>query len=252
MWACFVFIAVAMSSAGGAFVAPPRLFRRGLCCRQPAVAMSETDEQADSVQEAAVTTADPEPPPRAFDLKAQMGAQSKQGAGFNQFDPVLSATSFISRRFGLVGGLALVALLAATEGNEIVKGFSDKGPQPGSGATVTTASGLSWTEQLVGTSGSAITSSSVGSVIGLKVKVSIGEKILFDTELDKPVAFRYGKRPFENVLCDGVEQGIVGMKVGGRRTLTVPATLAPRGLELPSGVPLTYAVEVTEVLPGYF
>jgi hypothetical protein len=53
---------------------------------------------------------------RQFDLKSQAKAAAKTGAGFNQFDPVLSATSFISRRFGLVGGLAVVALLASTEG----------------------------------------------------------------------------------------------------------------------------------------
>lgn len=32
----------------------------------------------------------------------------------------------------------------------------------------------------------------------------------------------------------------------------MPAALAPKGLELPPGVSLEYAVELTEVLPGYF
>lgn len=159
-------------------------------------------------------------------------------------------TSFISRRFGLAGGLAVVGLLAATEGNEILKSFTDKGPQPGSGVAVETASGLVYKDVLVGTSGDAV--GVMGSIVGIKAKVSIGDKLLYDTASDKPIAFRYGKRPFENVLCEGVEQGVKGMKVGGVRELSVPAALAPKGLELPSGVPLTYIVEVTEVLPGYF
>jgi len=49
---------------------------------------------------------------------------------------VLSATQFVSRRFGIFGGLALVGLLAATEGREIVMGLTDKGAVPGDGMEV--------------------------------------------------------------------------------------------------------------------
>ena len=63
--------------------------------------------------------------PKQFDLKSR---QDKSGAGFNQFDPVLTLSGFISRRFGLAGGLALVALLAATEGNEILKAAAARAP----------------------------------------------------------------------------------------------------------------------------
>jgi FKBP-type peptidyl-prolyl cis-trans isomerase len=42
------------------------------------------------------------------------------------------------------------------------------------------------------------------------------------------------------------------MKVGGKRLLEVPKNLAPPGVDLPSGVALTYEVELTEVLSGYF
>jgi len=200
---------------------------------------------------AAESAAPPSAPPssKKFDLKGRAKEQSKVGAGFNQFDPVLSATTFVSRRFGLAGGLALVVLLASTEGNEILKAFNDNGPQPGNGETIATGSGLKYKDVLVGTSGNTPLA---GSVVGIKAKVSIGEKVLFDTASDKPIAFRYGKRPFENVLCEGVEEGVKGMKVGGVRELTVPQNLAPTGIELPPGVSLTYVVEVTEVLPGYF
>jgi hypothetical protein len=188
-------------------------------------------------------------PDSAFNLRDKAKEDSQKGVGFNQFDPVLTVTTFISRRFGLAGGLIAVGLLAATEGNEILKSVLDKGPQPGSGQVITRPSGLSYKDVLVASNGGT---PQQGTIIGLKIKVSIEDKVLYDTASDKPVAFRYGKRPFENVLCEGVEQGIEGMKVGGVREIKVPSSLAPKGIQLPDGVPITYLVEVTEILPGYF
>ena len=43
------------------------------------------------------------------------------GTGVNLFDPAATASRFITRRFGFVGGLAFVGLLASVEGGEIVK-----------------------------------------------------------------------------------------------------------------------------------
>jgi len=188
-----------------------------------------------------------------FNLKAVAKEQSKKGAGFNQFDPVLSATTFVSRRFGLAGGLTLVALLAATEGNEILKSLLDTGPKPGSGEVVTLPSGLQYVDILVASNGD--TPGTPGAVIGFNARVSIGDQVLFDTTtgLDKkPVAFKYGQRPFQNVVCEGVEQGIKGMRPGSKRKLLVPKALAPQGVQLPDGVPLVYEIELLEVLPGYF
>jgi hypothetical protein len=189
------------------------------------------------------------------------------GSGFNQFDPVLSATGFLSRRFGILGGLALFAALAAVEGGEILKSFDDSTPLVGNGETVTTSSGLQITELLIGKGG---LSPLPGYIVGLQAVVKIGDKVIFDStgadtsssstgsttvgdsSNSKPIAFKYGQRPFQNVLCEGVEEGIKGMKVGGKRVLDVPSSLAPPGVVLPPGVPLIYEVELTEVLPGYF
>merc|ERR1719298_126074 len=89
-----------------------------------------------------------------FDLKAQRKEEATKGVGFNQFDPVLTVTTFVSRRFGLAGGLGLVALLAATEGNEILKSILDTGPKEIiNGETITTPSGLKYVDKLVGSSG---------------------------------------------------------------------------------------------------
>ena len=71
-------------------------------------AMPSLDELAagQAPQSVKETAANDEDKPAKYTPKLD-----KSGAGFNQFDPVLSATSFFSRRFGLVGGLAVVALL---------------------------------------------------------------------------------------------------------------------------------------------
>ena len=173
------------------------------------------------------------------------------GPGFNQFDPVLTATRGLSRRFGLAGGLAIFGILLVVEGGEIVKALGTQEPVAGSNEVVTLPSGLKYTESLIGRAGDAV--SLPGSVIGLAIRVSIGDKVIFDSTADaKPVAFKLGQRPFQNVLCEGVEQGIKGMRTGGKRRLLVPKSLAPPGVDVPDGVALVYDVEVKEVLPGYF
>lgn len=184
--------------------------------------------------------------PQMYDLKK---TQSKSGAGFNQFDPVLTLTTFLSRRFGLVGGLAIFAGLAATEGSEIFKSFTSSGPIVASGETVILPSGVSYQDSLIGQNGELPEN---GFVIGFNAVVSVGDKILYDTRNDKPVAFKLGQRPFQNIVCQGLEDGIVGMRVGSKRLIRVPQSLAPPGVQLPAGVPLVYDVEVTEVLRGYF
>ena len=35
-------------------------------------------------------------------------------------------------------------------------------------------------------------------------------QVILDTPGGKPVAFKYGQRPFQNVVCEGVEEGICG------------------------------------------
>jgi hypothetical protein len=185
-----------------------------------------------------------------YDVSKLVGGSTEDGSGgFNQFDPVLSATGFLSRRFGILGGLAIFAALALVEGGEILKSFDDVTPLEGSGKTVTTPSGLQITETRIGKAGSVPLP---GYIIGLKAVVSIGDKEIFNTAGDKPIAFKFGQRPFQNVICEGVEEGIQGMKVGGKRVLNVPGSLAPPGVVLPPGVPLIYEVELTEVLSGYF
>mmetsp|Transcript_17333 Transcript_17333/g.44834 ORF Transcript_17333/g.44834 Transcript_17333/m.44834 type:complete len:257 (-) Transcript_17333:121-891(-) len=183
--------------------------------------------------------------PGAYDVSKL----APDGGGFNKFDPVLTASTFVSRRFGIVGGLALVGLLAATEGSEIVKSFMATGPIAGTGEVVDLGAGLTYVDELVGTQGDSVLP---GNIVGFHAVVSIGDTQIFDTHSDKPVAYTFGKKPYPSLVCAGVEQGIRGMKVGGKRRLSIPQALAPEGVKLPSGVDLTYEVELTEILTNYF
>ena len=54
----------------------------------------------------------------AYDVSKLTGDPTDIGK--STLDPVLSTSAFLSRRFGLAGGVALVALLAAVEGKEIL------------------------------------------------------------------------------------------------------------------------------------
>eukprot|EP00962_Isochrysis_galbana_P044533 scaffold17314_cov94-Isochrysis_galbana.AAC.1 len=197
------------------------------------------------------------PPRSSYNLKQVADKQGAGGgAGFNVglVDPIASATGFVSRRFGLAGGLAVVGLLAATEGREIVAALLDKGPAPGDGKLVTTPSGLQYVELLIGSGDTPLPGTIVG-VDTVRVHpsgippsppqrysirrvgansvdahsfgllgpvlichprysppppqvVSIGGKVLYDTKADKKLAFKMGQRPFQSVVCEGVEEGL--------------------------------------------
>ncbi|KAJ1637198.1 hypothetical protein T492DRAFT_954603 [Pavlovales sp. CCMP2436] len=230
-----------------AFSAAPRLVTARTPLR-PSDSLRMSGDDADAA-EAANGPAEPAPAPASPGMYDLSKLQNSDGGGFNKFDPVLSASSFISRRFGIVGGLALVAVLAATEGNEIFKSLTSTGPVAGTGETVTLPDGLSYIDLMVATQGDSVLP---GNVIGIHAVVSVGDTKLFDTHTDKPIAYTYGKRPYPNLVCTGVEEGLRGMKVGGIRQLSIPQALAPSGVTLPPGVALTYVLELTEILPAYF
>jgi len=227
----------------GAFVVPSS---RILSAKRVATLRSSNPKETDEPGQGAATQASP----ASSDKFDKSKLVDSSGAGFNQFDPVLSATQAVSRRFGIFGGLAIVGLLAATEGREILGSLLAEKPVPGDGTVVTTASGLQIEDILIGPAvGESV---EAGKIIGFQARVIIGDKVLFDTSGDKPVAFKFGQRPFQNVVCEGLEEGLKDMRVGGRRKLTVPESLAPPGVQLPPGVKLTYDVTLTEVLPNYF
>jgi hypothetical protein len=85
-------------------------------------------------------------------------ARQALGKGVNLFDPAATISRFLTRRFGIVGGLAFVALLASTEGVEIFKALQEEltPPPPPSGDTVTLPGGVAYIDTKArGASGAA-------------------------------------------------------------------------------------------------
>jgi peptidylprolyl isomerase len=119
------------------------------------------------------------------------------------------------------------------------------GPTKVSGKPVTTASGLQYWDIKVGT----------GAVAGAskKVKVHYTGWLLngkeFDSSLDEgvPIEFELGT----GQVIKGWDQGIVGMKVGGKRQLRIPPELGygsrGAGSDIPPNSTLIFDVELVGV-----
>jgi len=192
----------------------------------------------------------------------EVGTSSrKQSPGVgtvNFYDPVATASRFITRRVGFKGALGFIALLAGVEGYEIGKAaLEDLTKKEASGEPVSTASGLTYTDIRVG-GGKA---PAKGDFVGVQITVSVDGKPLLDTKKrGRPIAFVFGKRPFQGLQCEGLEEGVVSMKRGGVRKLIIPPELAfgeqgvslPGGERVPSGATVEMVVEIQEISPAYY
>jgi len=107
---------------------------------------------------------------------------------------------------------------------------------------VTTATGLQYRDVKVGT-GAVATS---GQYVKVHYVGSLRNGTVFDSSRDRrggnPFDFRLGV----GQVIDGWDEGVAGMKVGGRRTLIIPANLAYEGKSGPQGT-LVFDVELLEV-----
>jgi FKBP-type peptidyl-prolyl cis-trans isomerase FkpA len=113
------------------------------------------------------------------------------------------------------------------------------------GGTVTTSSGLQYTDLTPGTGAEAKTGMSVS--VHYTGWLTDGKK--FDSSLDR-------KRPFEfklgaGMVIRGWDEGVTGMKVGGKRKLTIPPDLGygarGAGGVIPPNATLVFEVELLEV-----
>lgn len=116
-------------------------------------------------------------------------------------------------------------------------------PAPSVAAAVSPSAGLVITDQVVGTGAEA----KADSTVTAKYTGKLADGTVFDST-DKhggdPISF-----PLSNVI-KGWQQGIPGMKVGGKRTLVIPPELG-YGAQGTSGIPpnstLTFEIELTDV-----
>ena len=121
---------------------------------------------------------------------------------------------------------------------------------PAKGASVvTTKSGLKYVDEKAGTGTEAVSGKTVNvHYTGwLNEKGQKGKK--FDSSLDRgqPFAFSLGA----GMVIRGWDEGVAGMKVGGKRTLMIPASLGygarGAGGAIPPNADLIFDVELLDV-----
>lgn len=113
------------------------------------------------------------------------------------------------------------------------------------GKTVTTKSGLQYIDKVVGKGASPVAGKMV--TVHYTGKLTNGKK--FDSSVDR-------KEPFKFVIgvgqvIKGWDEGVMTMKVGGKRKLTIPSQLGygtrGAGSDIPPNATLVFDVELLEV-----
>ena len=176
----------------------------------------------------------------------------------NLYDPVASLSRFLTRRFGIVGGLSLFAVLAATEGAEIVRALlEERGGGEAAAAPVTLPSGIVTTDIKLGGGNTP----QPGDFLGMQLTVSTTDPASGETVFllgsaagGRPASLVFNKAKAASLT--GLEEGLEGLKRGGVREVLIPANVGLRQkvAGLPSGpspFPLKCKVVLEEVTPSY-
>ncbi len=122
---------------------------------------------------------------------------------------------------------------------------SQKKPASASGNSVTTSSGLQYQDLVVGTGAEA----KAGSTVSVNYTGWLENGTKFDSSLDRgqPFSFTLGA----GQVIRGWDEGVVGMKVGGKRKLVIPANLAygaqGAGGVIPPNATLIFEVDLLNV-----
>jgi FKBP-type peptidyl-prolyl cis-trans isomerase len=117
--------------------------------------------------------------------------------------------------------------------------------QTAAGKTTTAASGLQILDEVVGTGAEAKT----GDTVSVHYTGTLTDGTKFDSSLDRgtPLDFTIGAG---NVI-KGWDEGVVGMKVGGKRKLTIPPDLAYGASGYPPVIPanaiLIFEIELVTI-----
>jgi FKBP-type peptidyl-prolyl cis-trans isomerase len=135
------------------------------------------------------------------------------------------------RRFLIAAafGGVLIALGFSQSTSKPAHPAAKAGPPKMSGPPTTTPSGLQYWDIKVGTGAKAIPGETVRvHYIGW---LTNGKK--FDSSLDKPFSFDLGA----SQVIKGWDEGVAGMKVGGKRQLRIPPELAYGERGYPGAIP---------------
>ena len=149
-------------------------------------------------------------------------------------------------RFKTLPRVWFAALLAATIPFLITACAKEKTEETAQGAPeVGTATGLKQQDLKVGDGPEAVS----GKTVDVHYTGWLEDGTKFDSSLDRgePFSFRLGA----GQVIEGWDQGVAGMKVGGKRKLTIPPDLAygqeGAGGVIPPGATLVFEVELLGV-----
>jgi FKBP-type peptidyl-prolyl cis-trans isomerase len=148
------------------------------------------------------------------------------------------------RQLVLLSLLLMATLLLAQAGNK-TDAKAPAAPAKVSGKPVTTASGLQYWEIKKGSGAVAV----AGKEVGVHYTGWLTDGKKFDSSLDRgePIEFILGA----GRVIKGWDEGIAGMKVGGKRQLRIPPQLAygQRGFSpvIPPNATLVFDVELVRV-----
>jgi peptidylprolyl isomerase len=148
------------------------------------------------------------------------------------------ATAKNERRVKGIAIFIVVALVAATIAYLVV---SRRGSQA---QEITTASGLKYTDEVVGTGATP----QRGQTVTVHYTGKLENGVVFDSSIPrgKPSEFRIGV----GTVIKGWDEGLMTMKVGGKRHFVIPGKLGyPQGRppDIPPGATLIFDVELLGV-----
>ena len=138
--------------------------------------------------------------------------------------------------------LTLIALLATCG----LLGCHNEVKQPNQAANaIVTASGLKYKDEVVGTGAVA----KPGDNVSVQYTGWLPDKTKFDSSYDRGVPFQFTLG--QGQVIKGWDEGVAGMRVGGKRLLFIPPQLAYGDSGVPGVIPpnstLTFEVELVGV-----
>ncbi len=146
-----------------------------------------------------------------------------------------------NRQVRIIASVVVLVLAALVIGYMII---NRDGKSSGGGTEVTTASGLKYTDIVEGTGPAPKT----GQTISVNYTGTLVNGTVFDSSAKqgKPYQFRIGT----GVVIKGWDEGLMTMRVGGKRKLTIPSSLGykdQRSGIIPPNSTLLFDVELLDV-----